>query len=349
MPAKAIEQNLTFMTALREYERLEAMGLWRPSAEEQRREVVVSIGDATLTICDLNDRALTHWSLAAIDRLNPGEFPACFGPYGDPGESLELGEDESQMITAIEKLRRAIEKARPHPGRLRLASVAVIIATILVLLFFWLPGALLKHTVSVVPDIKRTEIGQALLNRIERVAGSICESRGTGPVLARLARRTGAARLVVLPAGLADSRHLPGGIVILNKAQIEDFEDPAVAAGFVIAETLRANRSDPLADLLASAGPVASFRLLTTGELTTASLDAYAENVLVAPRDPLPVDPLLDAFETANVPSTPYAYALDPTGETVLALIEADPMAGQQIDPVLPDRDWVLLQSICGG
>ena len=49
------------MTALKQYQRIEATGLWRPSPDVQRREVVVSIGEATLTISDFNDRALTHW------------------------------------------------------------------------------------------------------------------------------------------------------------------------------------------------------------------------------------------------------------------------------------------------
>ena len=53
-------------------------------------------------------------------------------------------------------------------------------------------------------------------------------------------------------------------------------------------------------------------------------------------------------FAQAAVPSSPYAYARDITGETTLGLIEADPMAGRTLEQVLPDRDWVLLQSICG-
>ena len=58
------------MTALKEYDRIEATGLWRANADAQRREVIVSIGDATLTISDHNDRALAHWSLPAIERAN---------------------------------------------------------------------------------------------------------------------------------------------------------------------------------------------------------------------------------------------------------------------------------------
>mgnify|MGYP005990444423 FL=1 len=48
------------MTALTKYDRLEATGLWRPAPDGQRREVIVSIGNATLMISDMNDQAIAH-------------------------------------------------------------------------------------------------------------------------------------------------------------------------------------------------------------------------------------------------------------------------------------------------
>lgn len=337
------------MTALREYQRLEASGLWRATPEDQRREVIVSVGEATLTISDMNDRALTHWSLAAVERKNPGHFPAIYYPDGDPGETLELAEGETAMIEAIERLRAAITRARPRPGRLRLVGVGASVAAVLLLLLVWLPGAMQRHTVQVVPGIKRQEIGEALLGRIERVAGRACETPETRPVLQRLARRTGARRLVVLRTGVPGTLHLPGGIILMNRSVIEDYEDPAVAAGYVLVERARAQQVDPLAEFLDHGGPVATFRLLTTGHVTKAALDRYAEQVVTAPRPALSDAQILAAFARAAVPSTPFAYAQDITGESVLGLIEADPMAGKEPEPVMPDRDWVLLQGICGG
>lgn len=337
------------MTALTQYERIEATGLWRPSPEEQRREVVVSIGEATLTISDFNDRALTHWSLAALVRQNPGTFPAIFHPDGDPGETLELADSETTMLEAIDRLQKAIERSRPHPGRLRWLSVAGVFAAVVALLVLWLPGALQRHVVSVVPSVKNQEIGDAILRRIERVSGKACTSEDAEPILDRLARRTGVRRIVILPSGVAESVILPGGIVLLNRELIEDYEDPAVAAGFVLAERARALRQEPLAELLDHAGPAASFRLLTTGELTPEILDQYGERILAEPRPDIGGEELLSVFAQAALPSTPYAYALDVTGETVLGLIEADPMAGRALEQVLPDRDWVILQNICGG
>jgi hypothetical protein len=336
------------MTALKEYERLEATGLWRASPEDQRREVIVSIGEATLTISDFNDQALTHWSLAAVRRTNPGTRPAIFGPDGDPDETLELADSESDMIAAIEKVRHAIERARPRPGRLRLASVLATSAAVVAVLVFWLPGALQRQAVSVVPTIQRQVIGDALLGRIERVAGRACSTPETAAALARLAQRTGTRKLVVLREGVRNSLHLPGGIVLLNKSLIENYEDPAIAAGFILVENARAIRFDPLADLLEKGGASASFRLLTTGGLTEKTLDRYAETVLTAARPDLPADQTLRAFQNAAVPATPYAYALDGSGESVIALIEADPLKGTRPEPIMRDRDWVLLQGICG-
>lgn len=336
------------MTALTQYERIEATGLWRPTPDAQRREVVLSIGEATLTISDFNDQAITHWSLAALERQNPGEYPAIFNPDGDVGETLELAASETMMIEAIERLQNAIARSRPHPGRLRWASVTGVVAAVAAVMVFWLPGALQRHVTSVVPDIKRQEIGRAILGRIERASGRACSSADANFAVAQLAQRTGVSKLVILPGGIADTVHLPGGIIAINKTLIEDHEDPAVAAGYILVERARAQSLDPLAELLETAGPIASFRLLTTGELTIDSIDHYAEQVLASPRVDLPDDQMLAVFGQAAIPSTPYAYARDITGESVLGLIEADPMAGRILEPVLPDSAWVRLQNICG-
>jgi len=336
------------MTALREYQRLEATALWRATSEDQRREVIVSIGDATLVITDLQDRPLTHWSLAAIHRQNAGNYPATYHPDGDPGETLELAEDETAMITAIERLRRAVDRTRPHPKRLRGLGVLALLAPLVsALALLWLPGAVLRHTVSVVPDIKRAEIGEALLTRIERVSGRSCSNPDADAALTRLAGRTGVDQLVVIPGGMQTSLHLPGGIIVVNVSVFEDTDDPAAAAGYIVAEKARATQRDALRDLLSHAGTAAPFRLLTTGEVSDSALDAYTETVLSAAPVPLPDAILLSAFAEASIPSTPYAFSVDPTGKTVLGLVEADPVAAQTPNRILRDRDWLLVQAIC--
>lgn len=336
------------MTALSKYDRLEATGLWRPTPQDQRREVVVSIGDATLVISDMNDQAVTHWSLAAVERFGNSNRPAVFHPDGDQGETLELHETEAEMIAAIEILRKAVLKARPRPGRLRWLGVVLSISAVAAALTLWLPGAVQKHTLSVVPDITRAKIGEALLVRIERVAGSSCKSQSAGPGLKSLALRTKTSELIVLRSGITNSLYLPGGKVLVNKTLIEDFDEPDVVAGYILAEQVRSQSSDSLKSLLDHVGLRATFTLLTTGNLPSTALDAYAEAVLSTSR-PFPDETLLlAAFAEAGIRSTPYAKAVDVTGETTVGLIEADPVSGSLTTPLLRDADWLRLQAICG-
>lgn len=340
------------MTALKEFQRLEASGLWRASEDAQRRDVVVSLGDATLVLTDMTDRPLTHWSLAAVERANPGQRPARYHPDGDPTEELELGEDAADMIEAIERLRREIARRRPKQGRLRWGLGAAAIAACLGLAVFWLPDALLAHTMRVVPDVKRDAIGLALLEELSHVTGPPCRSEVAAPVLRMLGRRVlGPARasdLIVLRQASRDTAHLPGGFILLNRSVLEDTEDPEAAAGHVLAENLRATLADPLEGLLRQAGMFATARLLTTGQLPDAALEDYAVALLARQPGPLPDAALLPAFREARLSSTPYAYALDVTGESTIGLIEADPMRGQDADPVMSDNDWLRLQTICG-
>jgi hypothetical protein len=255
------------------------------------------------------------------------------------------------MIDAIETVRQAIARRRTQPGRLRGVLLGLGLAAVVALGVFWLPDALVRHAASVVPAAQRAEIGTRLLGDIRRVAGTPCETRNGRRALDRLYRRLLAdrpGRIVVLAGGVTGSAHLPGGLILLNRALVEDYEDPSVVAGFILAEAARARATDPVETLMRHAGPLAAFRMLTTGDIADPILASFAEAVMIDPPAPVADDTLLELFATAEVPATPYAYARDISGETTLALIEADPVPPDTAVPVLPDGAWVSLQGICG-
>lgn len=339
------------MTALTQYQRLEAPGLWRARPEVQRVNVIVSLGDATLTLTDMADTALAHWSLATVRRLNPGETPALYAPSRNPAEPELLEIAEPEMIDAIETVRRAIDRTRPVRGGLRtLATLALLLGAV-ALLAIWGPGALVRQTVSILPQETRTAVGARLLDRVQRVTGSPCADPAGQAALDRLRARVlgpdTPGHSAVVTAGIATARHLPGGVTLINRTKVEAADSPAVAAGFLLAEAERAAETDPMVALLTEAGPLATVQLLTRGTLSDAVLDAHAEHLLLTEPAPLAPEPLLARFAAAGVPTTPYAFALDPTGETTLALIEADPVAATDATPLLEDADWLSLQGIC--
>ncbi len=338
------------MTALVKYERLESLGLWRETADARGRDVVVAFRDATLVLSDpKSDLALMHWSLPAVLRLNPGALPALFAPGDDASETLEI--DDSNMIAALETVHRALLRRRARPGRLRGLILAGAMVGTLALGLFWMPDALVRHTSSVLPAVSRAEIGRMALSDLARLTGPPCATSAGTAAAAALAERLFApdkATIMVLGDGLEGALALPGGLVLLGRGVVVASFKAETVAGFALAAAVDAAEADPMVPLLRYAGVPATFRLLTTGHLPDHSLQGYAETLL-RQRLGLPVTPLLARFEAAGVPTTPFAYALDPTGETVLDLIEADLYRSTASRPVLTDGEWANLQAICTG
>lgn len=334
------------MTALDQYSRLEATGLWREGPDAQRREVLVTLGKATLVISSPAEIAHTHWSLPALERLNPGKRPALYAPGLQSAELLEI--DDQTMIEAIEKLRVSIARRRPHPGRLRLWIGAGIGAAMLAVALLWMPGALIRQTVSLLPAASREAIGAQLLQEIGRLAGPLCTEPRGAAALTRLARRTlgeTAPRVAILPSALPDTLSLPGGIIVADAALVEDHDTPEVLAGYLLAEAERRASSDPMLRLLSEAGLGVTLHLLTSGQIEAEALRAHAVTLLSQETVPLPEDALLARFASAQLASSPYGMALGATG----ALIRDDPMRAAPPTSLISDADWVSLQDICAG
>lgn len=339
------------MTALEKYARLEAEGLWRSAKDTQRRNVIVSIGNASLVITDAQDRPLTHWSLAAITRDNPGKYPAVFRPDGDAEESLELARNDKEMIDAIELLRKAVERRRPKPGRLRLFLFTGIVVALVALSILWLPNAVKTYALHIVPEIKQQDIGAKILVQMSEFSGKPCQSPIAEHAINKLTKRIGdsSIRVHVLRDGLKTTAHLPGGFILIARELIEDHEDPDVVAGFILVEKLRSDQKQALKALLDFAGTLATFKLVTTGELPQSTLKNYAQYVLMSPPRDISDAQVIAGFASVNLQIGAYAYALDMTGEDSLSLIEAAQPTSQISMPILSDNDWIRLQNICGG
>jgi len=340
------------MTALKKYQRLECSGLWRESPQDQRREVLVRFGEATLILSDpKSGEAISHWSLPAVRRTNKGEEPPVFAPGSDAGESLELTDPD--MIEALDAVRAAVKAAVARPGRLRGLILGGTALAVVALALLWLPGALVGHTASVVPPAQRAQIGQRVLDDLSRVTGAPCDNQLGLQALAKLADRVfgpvDTPILYVMPEGVEQPLHLPGDVIILPRRLIEQANGPEAAAGAALVERLRGRAADPIIRMLEYAGLRATFQLLTTAALPDDALKGYGEAALRAQPVPLPVAVLISAFEAAQIPATPYALAVDPEGAVIGGLAEGDPYKGLAPSPLIPDESWVALQGICGG
>lgn len=333
------------MTVLAKYQRLEAEGVWRAHPEAQRQDVYVSIGDATITIGAANGTALAHWSLPAIQRLNPGERRALYRPGEESSETLEIA--DAEMIDAVEKVLRSIQRGPGRTGRMQGMVTLGIGLAIFAAAAIWLPGAIIRYTASLVPDVARVTIGNQLLAEMDRVSGTPCAAPFGQRALEQLSSRlldTNPTQMVVLPSALKDTAHLPGGTILVSHTLVEDFETPDVVAGYVLAEDLRRETEDPLARLLEFAGLRAALVLLSQGELPELALKRMAEAVIAEPPSAISDKDLIAKLNAAEVPAEPYARARDFSGETTTMLLQANATFQTQI---LEDGDWIALQRIC--
>lgn len=336
------------MTALDRYVRLESGGLWRSDADAQRRDVVISFGDATLVIADGAGRPLAHWSLPALNRLNPDETPAIYAPDEDAGEIIEIA--DKTMIAAIEEIRAALAKGRPKPGKLRHWITGFIILTSLLLAVFWLPGALTRQTLAVVPFPKRVEIGATMLGYMQAQNGAACREPRATQAAARLAQRLfgpdTTTQIVVLPKLAQGAVALPGRLIVLDYGLLRTSDDPAAVAGFALASLAAVIHMDPLEDVLQQAGLGVTFRLLTTGDIPAEILQETAQSIAGGAATVVDPKALRDSLAAAGIPQAPYLAVADARTGNMPDLGD-DPMAGEAVSAILSDSDWVSLQNIC--
>jgi hypothetical protein len=336
------------MTALEKYDRLECDGLWRADQDAQRRDVVISFGNATLVIADGAGRPLTHWSLPALERRNTGETPAIYAPGADADETVEIV--DGLMIDAITAIQKALEKSRPKPGKLRLFMTLGTVAAALALAVFWLPGALTRQTLAVVPIAKRMEIGASLMGYMQETTGAACHEPRAAEAATTLAQRLYGndtqTRIIVVPHLEQGALAIPGQLILIDYTLLQQANDPAAVAGFIVASRAKTDGNDPLETLLRSAGLGVTFKLLTRGEIPVDVLEQNAQTLVTAQASHPQSAAIQTAFSNAQIPLAPYLNLLDATTGN-MPDVGSDPLDGQTLPAIMTDSAWVSLQNIC--
>ena len=338
------------MTALKKYKRLEGPAVWRAEPQAQGRDVVISLGKSSLVITDSRSGAIvSHWSLPALTRLNPGREPAVYaaGPE-EASETLDI--DELTLIEALETISAAL-RPRARLRHLRKVLTGLSIAAVALAAWLWLPPAMVDHTARIVPPAKRAEIGRMALADLTHSPGGprLCTDPAGRQALTTLRLRVlgPGFTVAVLSGGAAfGSAHLPGRLVLVDARLLERLDSAEALAGYLLLEEQALVSRDPMRDVLHHAGTGATFRLLTTGNLPDAALAGYAAQRFAAP--PYAADPqrLATRFAAQDIAPAAFALSLSP-GAAGLARALAEVPAPGNPAPLLSDGEWLTLTQIC--
>jgi hypothetical protein len=337
------------VTAVAQYQRLETTGLWRVGSA-QRREVVVALGDASLTLRDPHsDMALAHWSLPALVRARGNDSAddgaVLFRPGPDSDEVLEISDPD--MIAALDRVGRVVRAAAPRPGHLRRILTVSVVAAVAGAVAYLGPPVVVRQTAGAVPQTEREAIAQSVLTDLSTLTGAPCAAAAGSAALAGLGDRLlgQGHRIVILRAGLTAPLALPDGSVALPVAML-GHDSPHLLAGAALAARQQAAVDDPLIPVLSHAGVGATLRLMTSGRLPVGAIAGYGEVVLRQAQAAPDNLPLLAAMQAAGVSPAPYGWWRDPTGVSTLTLIEA---ARGTEAPLMSPADWQALRTICDG
>ena len=296
------------MTALEKYERLESTGLWRESADQPTREVVVSFGNATLLITDTADRPLGHWALPGIQIAGREGDATIFAMTLDAAETLSIRDPE--MIDAIAAIARDLTPPAPlpPPPPRRPVLLPVLIAALILAAITYGPDLLRDQAARMVPPAQAVEFGDRMLLSLIEIKGPPCAEPNGQRALTRLGAATAPGlALRVMALGETSTVLLPGPSLVLDRAALARAASAAEIAR-IIQRARAVNR--PVANLMHSAGPVAALRYILTGALSEAVI-ARATRTALHPAT------------SDTLPQPPAPLTLD-------------------------DQDWVALKGICG-
>ena len=269
-------------TALRNYTRLESVGLWTPPGADREEEVLVSLGEATLVLSDLADRPVAHWSLPALRRVSG--TPATYAPGLEDGERLVVEDEE--MTRALDLVIDAAREPSPRRRLRRLVGLAAMSAAVAAVAFVG-PDLLRRQAAAALSPVQVDDLGREVMTRLPDAR--LCADPYGMRAMERLTRAAlGPAAQpvhVVTPGPAGGAVPVPGAIV-LSGGTVAEAGTPADLAGRLRSAAADAKRSPPVGTFLAEAGPLSLTELLTTARWPEAALRRYADRVAVMEAPP---------------------------------------------------------------
>jgi len=350
------------MTALDQYQRLEAVALWRSSPDAEPREVIVAFGNATLTLMNMNEEPWGHWSLAALEEISHGDHAMVLTPDPDQQETLSL--DDRDMISAIRAVRGDAQKEIVERRRIKLLVPALTLLVVLITAIVMARDPLASYLTRRVDEVTWERVSIALASDwMQADSARYCRINSTGalrtsrghPLLAqintRLASGSTAIRPVLARYDGPPILSLPGSLVLLNAAAVDMAEQPEQIAGLLALAQARYNLTLSRHVVTQTLGLVGTMRLAASGTIPVSRYDdVLAALVSAELRDAGADAAALRLLTAAQLPSLPVSLLLNDYNVPRLRIetLQAGDSIGPGVyTPALDDADWLRLKAAC--
>lgn len=265
------------MTAIDKYTRLEALGQWREGPDAPLREVVVSFGNATLLLSDLDENPLCHWAMAATFRLSLDGAKAVYTPDTEGFEILEI--DDAEMVVAIAQVSRAAvntKRRTPWSRWVFFGFVVVIVAAV----FYATPSMLQSQATRMTGHESARKLGTDM---VATLGSDICREPRAGVVRELFQSRVfpDGRTLLLIVKNQPRASAFPGGVVVIGEDTLQAMQTPDELAR--LTSTLFAQNEITLTQLFEASSPRELFKYITSGQLSDERLAEAAQNAIHQP------------------------------------------------------------------
>ena len=329
------------MTALDEYDRLEAVAVLKRSGEDEGTEVVVTFGEATLTmnaLTDGGDTPISHWSLAAIDLIEKTDSKAVYSLNAMTEEVLEVEDDTFQR--ALAKVLQDRRSYGTAPKGRRKFWIAGGLLGVGALAYLFLPAFVANVAKGMISPERAELLATEMIPMIEDRTGPPCGNASGLVVLEELAERinpSGGTSLRVHDLGDANVISLPGGTVLINRAIIEAAPQDTLTAWVAIG-VANVIESPAISELFENQGLMDGLGFLASGQLSRSKKEAAVNRLLTSTStiSPVVMENAAQLLANANLP-----------GSGLEAIRAGTPSNGQA--DILSAQKWAALRGICSG
>ena len=333
------------MEKFAQYIKFECYGFWRETPDDPGRRVVAQLGDSFLTLISPDDRVLAHWAIAAVWRINQGEWPAKFSPDKFGNETIEI--NDADAVSALNELvvgelpDPSEELSNPWFGKM----IAVLILLAVCGGIYYNSEEIAGHMAGFISASKRTEIGEVMFSHLAASSGPRCQTLSGDRALAALESELFEERadVRIIRAESSVLPFLPGRIAALPSSLFSVHDDVSVIAGYLLALELHATNTDSMTDLLKFLGLGATVRLVLREEIDEARLREYAGSLTPINPSELDQKALLQLFQAAGISSAPFADATGIGGVLAFGGLSN----GREHSAILSDGQWMNLKGIC--
>jgi len=368
------------MTALSDYDKLEAEAVFFDAPSGASTDVILSFGERSLMIVGLDDRALAHWPLASLHSPDAkGSASIKVAPDRSAEDFLRLQDPE--MIAAIQAvcpnlhdtLPETPKKRRPRWPWLVLIAAGLIIGGL-----FSMPMIKTKIVDDIASD-QELRLGRAMrgyviaaLQADQPTLWECTEPEGH-QALNDLAARIGRAAtsehsLSVIDLPDIGSLTLPGGETMIFRGLLDTTKTPEALAGALAHQQAHAQNRDALKNTASAFGMIDLLKFWWGAEPTEELLEE-ATKAFLATRFSEDAEVKADsgaiaALTNAGLPTRPFAKTVEtwggqqnrglafstrhPGGSNRAASINAADQIGEDpFEPALDDRSWLALGNIC--